>query len=183
MVRHITHIFTIHTSLGDIKLNVFANSAPHTVETILGLAQGTLDWVDPKDGSAKSETPFYDGIQFHRVIKGFMIQFGCKLANGTSGPGFVYDDEIDHNLTFDLPYMLAMANAGKHMGKGTNGSQMFITTAPTPWLQGRHTIFGEVATQESKDVVDKIQNTQTDSFDKPLAPITILKTTVEEVKD
>ena len=111
---------------------------------------------------------FYDGLIFHRVISGFMIQGGDPLGTGTGGPGYQFNDEIHPELTFNDPYLLAMANAGKRMGKGTNGSQFFITVAPTPWLLGNHTIFGKVADEESKRVVDAIATTPTGANDRPV---------------
>ena len=118
---------------------------------------------------------FYDGLTFHRVIPGFMIQGGCPLGTGTGGPGYTFDDEIHPELQFDRKYLLAMANAGKQMGRGTNGSQFFITTAETPWLNGKHTIFGEVADEASQKVVDEIEGVRTAAMDKPVEPVVIEK--------
>lgn len=115
----------------------------------------------------------FDGVQFHRVIKDFMIQGGDPLGNGTGGPGYQFNDEIHPELAFNEPYLLAMANAGKRMGKGTNGSQFFITVVPTPWLQGKHTIFGKVADQASKDVVDAIISVPTGANDRPASDVVI----------
>ena len=128
---------------------------------------------------------FYNGLTFHRVIPGFMIQGGCPLGNGTGGPGYDFDDEIVPDLKFDHPYLLAMANAGLRRGMdgkihGTNGSQFFITTVPTPWLDGHHTIFGEVADDDSKKVVDKLEALDTDPMDRPLEPAVILSVDVAE---
>jgi peptidyl-prolyl cis-trans isomerase A (cyclophilin A) len=114
------------------------------------------------------------------VIPNFMIQGGDPLGNGTGGPGYQFDDEIHPELNFTEPYILAMANAGKRMGKGTNGSQFFITTAPTTWLQGKHTIFGKVVDQASRAVVDKIGSTATGAMDRPVEDITINSVTVSE---
>ena len=121
---------------------------------------------------------FYNGLTFHRVIPGFMIQGGCPLGTGTGGPGYDFDDEIDPSLKFDKPYLLAMANAGLRRGAdgkihGTNGSQFFITTVPTPWLNGHHTIFGEVADEASRAVVATIDGVATDAQDRPLEPVMI----------
>ena len=121
----------------------------------------------------------------HRIIKQFMIQGGCPLGTGTGGPGYEFDDEIDPSLKFDKPYLLAMANAGLRRGMdgkvhGTNGSQFFITTVPTPWLDGHHTIFGEVADDDSKKVVDKLEALDTDPMDRPLEPAVILSVNVAE---
>ena len=150
----------MHTTEGDIKINLFDDKTPETVANFLGLATGEKEWADPFTGQPSHE-PFYDGLTFHRIIKDFMIQGGCPLGTGTGGPGYNFDDEIVPGLTFDRPYLLAMANAGLRRGAdgkihGTNGSQFFITTVPTEWLNGHHTIFGEVADDESKAVVDKL---------------------------
>lgn len=170
---------TIHTSAGDIRLELFPNHAPNTVKNFVDLAQGNREWVHPATGE-KSTRPFYDGIIFHRVIPGFMIQGGCPLGVGTGGPGYTFNDEIHPELNFNEPYLLAMANAGKRMGKGTNGSQFFITVAPTPWLLGNHTIFGKVIDEESKRVVDAIVTAPTGRNDKPLEDITINSVTISE---
>jgi peptidyl-prolyl cis-trans isomerase A (cyclophilin A) len=114
------------------------------VANFVELAQGEREFTDPSTGEP-TKRPFYDGLGFHRIISNFMIQGGCPLGTGTGGPGYTFDDEIHPELQFDRKYLLAMANAGKQMGRGTNGSQFFITTAETPWLNGKHTIFGEVA--------------------------------------
>lgn len=165
---------TFHTNHGDININIFEDHAPKTVATILGLAEGTLEWVDPKTGE-KTSKPLYDGVIFHRVIDGFMIQGGDPLGQGTGGPGFRFADEFHPELSFDRPYLLAMANAGPN----TNGSQFFITVAPTPHLNFRHTIFGEVADQESRDVVDAIAKVQTGRMDRPVEDVVINSVTVK----
>ena len=174
----------MRTSEGDITINLFDDQTPVTVKNFLGLATGEKEWTDPFTGQPSHE-PFYNGLTFHRIIKDFMIQGGCPLGNGTGGPGYDFDDEIVPELTFDRPYLLAMANAGLrrgHDGKahGTNGSQFFITTVPTPWLDGHHTIFGEVADDESKAVVDKLEAVPTDRSDAPLEPAGIMS--IEVVK-
>lgn len=170
---------TLHTNLGDIRMELFPEQAPGTVENFVGLATGKRTWLDPRTGE-ESNSPLYDGVIFHRVIPGFMIQGGDPLGTGTGGPGYVFDDEIDDSLTFAAPYMLAMANAGRRMGQGTNGSQFFITTAATEWLQGKHTIFGVVADDASKAVVDAISGTATDGRDRPIEDVTISSVTVSE---
>lgn len=170
---------TLHTSHGDIRIELFENHAPKTVRNFTGLATGAREWTDPRSGSTSSE-PFYDGLTFHRVIPGFMIQGGCPLGTGTGGPGYTFDDEIHPELSFDRPYLLAMANAGKRMGKGTNGSQFFITVAPTTWLTGKHTIFGEVADAPSREVVDAIAAVPTGPQDKPRQDVVIERVTIEE---
>lgn len=158
---------TLHTNLGDIRLELFAEQAPETVSNFVGLATGEKTWTDPRT-KEQSNAPLYSGVIFHRVIPGFMIQGGDPLGTGTGGPGYTFDDEIDPSLTFTQPYILAMANAGRRLGKGTNGSQFFITVAPTPWLLGNHTIFGKVADEESKRVVDAIATTPTGAQDRPV---------------
>ena len=174
----------MRTTEGDIKIDLFDDKTPETVANFLGLATGEKEWTDPFTGQPSHE-PFYDGLTFHRIIKDFMIQGGCPLGTGTGGPGYNFDDEIVPGLTFDRPYLLAMANAGLRRGMdgkvhGTNGSQFFITTVPTEWLNGHHTIFGEVADDESKAVVDKLDAVATDSSDAPLEPVGI--TSIEVVK-
>ena len=174
----------MRTSEGDITINLFDDKAPNTVANFLGLATGEKEWADPYTGQP-SHGKFYNGLTFHRIIKQFMIQGGCPLGTGTGGPGYEFDDEIDPSLKFDKPYLLAMANAGLRRGMdgkvhGTNGSQFFITTVPTPWLDGHHTIFGEVADDDSKKVVDKLEALDTDPMDRPLEPAVILSVDVAE---
>ncbi|RFA23453.1 peptidylprolyl isomerase [Subtercola boreus] len=171
MAKH-THVATLHTNLGDISVNLFGNHAPQTVKNFVGLATGEREWTDPKTGAATS-AKLYDGSVFHRIIPGFMIQGGDPLGNGTGGPGFRFNDEINPELNFAEPYILAMANAGIQGGQGTNGSQFFITVGPTTWLQGKHTIFGEVADDSSRRIVDKLAAVATDSYDRPLDAIVI----------
>lgn len=175
-----TAVMTLHTNHGDIKLNLFGNHAPNTVKIITGLATGELEWVDPVTGETKQE-PFYSGVIFHRIIREFMLQGGDRTGTGTGGPGFNFDDEIHPELDFNKPYVLAMANAGRVAGRGTNGSQFFITTAPTTWLQGKHTIFGEVADDASKQVVDAIEGVETNASDKPLEDVVIESVDIEQL--
>ncbi|HET6151657.1 MAG TPA: peptidylprolyl isomerase [Marmoricola sp.] len=156
---------TLHTNRGDIVLNLFPNHAPATVENFVGLAEGTKDY--RADGGKTGK--FYDGLGFHRVIDGFMIQGGCPLGTGTGGPGYTFKDEFHPELAFTKPYLLAMANAGP----GTNGSQFFVTTGAATWLNNKHTIFGEVADQESRDVVDAIGTTAVGAGDRPVEPVVI----------
>jgi peptidyl-prolyl cis-trans isomerase A (cyclophilin A) len=163
-----TAVATIHTNKGDIVVNLFGNHAPKTVKNFVGLATGTQEWTDPRSGQ-KSNDPLYNGVIFHRIIKDFMLQAGDPLGQGTGGPGYTFGDEFTSELSFNEPYILAMANAGP----STNGSQFFITTVPTQWLQGKHTIFGEVADDDSKKVVDAIEGVDTDGRDKPLTPVVI----------
>jgi peptidyl-prolyl cis-trans isomerase A (cyclophilin A) len=169
---------TLHTNHGDINVTLFPDHAPKTVKNFVGLATGELEYKD--DAGRTSPTPFYDGLTFHRVIPGFMIQGGCPLGRGMGGPGFAFDDEISPDKDFGKPYLLAMANAGKRMGKGTNGSQFFITVAAATWLQGKHTIFGEVADAPSREVVDKIAALPTGANDKPVEDVVIERVTVSE---
>jgi peptidyl-prolyl cis-trans isomerase A (cyclophilin A) len=164
--------------MGDIKVNLFGNHAPVTVDNFIGLATGTKEWKHPGTGEVSTK-PLYDGVIFHRIIKDFMLQGGDPLGQGIGGPGYQFDDEIHPELAFSTPYLLAMANAGKQMGRGTNGSQFFITTVATPWLNGKHTIFGEVADDESKRVVDAIEAVATDGRDKPLQDVVITSIDVE----
>jgi len=164
---------TIKTNLGDINVNLFPDHAPKTVRNFTGLAEGTQEWTDPKV-KAKSTAPLYNGTIFHRVIPGFMIQGGDPLGTGTGGPGYRFDDEPHPELTFDKPYLLAMANAGPN----TNGSQFFITVAPTTWLNFKHTIFGEVADQPSRDVVDAIAAVETGAQDRPKQDVVIESITI-----
>ena len=166
-------LFTLHTNHGDIRINIFENHAPKTAKTILGLAEGTLEWTDPRTNAASTK-PLYDGTIFHRIIPGFMIQGGDPLGQGFGGPGYQFADEFHGELQFDRPYILAMANSGP----GTNGSQFFITVAPTTWLNRKHTIFGEVKDAASQAVVDKIGSTPTGAQDKPVTPVVINSVTI-----
>ncbi len=152
-----TAVATIHTNHGDIVLNLFGDHAPKTVKNFIDLA----------------EKGFYNDVIFHRIIPGFMIQGGDPTGTGTGGPGYNFDDEIHPELVFDRSYQLAMANAGKRpdlTGRmaGTNGSQFFITTTAPSWLNGNHTIFGEVADDASKAVVDAISAVPTGAMDRPV---------------
>jgi peptidyl-prolyl cis-trans isomerase A (cyclophilin A) len=169
---------TLHTNRGDIRIQLFPNHAPKTVRNFVELAEGTREWRDPKSGQPRTDH-FYDGLTFHRVISGFMIQGGCPTGTGTGGPGYTFNDEIHPELTFTKPYLLAMANAGIRGGQGTNGSQFFVTVGPTPHLQGKHTIFGEVADGPSREVVDAISSTGVDRQDRPHDDVVIERVTVE----
>jgi peptidyl-prolyl cis-trans isomerase A (cyclophilin A) len=158
----------LHTNLGDIRLELFGDQAPQTVRNFVELAEGGREWTDPRTGQ-KTTARLYDGTVFHRVISGFMIQGGDPLGSGRGGPGYRFADEFHPDLRFDRPYLLAMANAGP----GTNGSQFFITVGPTPHLNRKHSIFGEVADEDSRAVVDKIATTQTDRGDRPVQDVVI----------
>jgi peptidyl-prolyl cis-trans isomerase A (cyclophilin A) len=166
---------TLHTNHGDILINLMPDHAPKTVANFVGLATGTKEYADPQTGE-KTTGNFYDGLTFHRVIDGFMIQGGDPLGVGTGGPGYKFGDEFHPELTFNKPYLLAMANAGP----GTNGSQFFITVTPTPHLNRRHTIFGEVADQSSRDVVDEIARVETGRNDRPVEPVVIESVDISE---
>ncbi len=164
---------TLHTNHGDIVINLFGDQAPATVANFVGLATGTKEYRDAATGRP-TKGNFYDGLVFHRVISGFMIQGGDPAGNGTGGPGYKFGDEFHPDLSFSKPFLLAMANAGP----ATNGSQFFITVAPTPHLNFRHTIFGEVADQASRDVVSKIAKVPTGRMDRPVEPVVITSVTV-----
>lgn len=163
---------TLHTTKGDIKVELFDNHAPKTVRNFVGLATGDIEWTHPGTGK-KTTDPLYDGVIFHRVIPQFMIQGGDPVGRGTGGPGYRFADEFHPELQFDKPYLLAMANAGPN----TNGSQFFITTAATPWLDRKHTIFGAVI--EGKDVVDAIESVPTGAQDRPVTDVVITGIDIE----
>ena len=152
----------IETSLGTITCELFPDKAPVTVDIISSLAEGTREWTHPGTGQTMTETPYYDGVIFHRVIPNFMIQTGDPTASGRGGPGFKFEDEFDEGLTFDKPGILAMANAGPN----TNGGQIFITVAPTPHLNGAHTIFGQVVSgQEVVVAISEVATSQSRPID------------------
>lgn len=161
---------TIQTNHGDIVINLFGDQAPKTVKNFVDLAN----------------KEFYNGVIFHRIIKGFMIQGGDPTGTGTGGPGYNFDDEIHPELTFNRPYLLAMANAGQRPDmtgrmSGTNGSQFFITTTSPDWLNGKHTIFGEVADEASQAIVDAIEGVPTAAMDRPVDDVTISGITITEL--
>ncbi|MFN7983799.1 MAG: peptidylprolyl isomerase [Vicinamibacterales bacterium] len=161
------------TSEGNFTIRLFEAEVPKTVANFVGLAEGTQEFVDPATGK-KTTRPFYDGLIFHRVIADFMIQGGCPLGTGTGGPGYKFGDEFNPTLRHDKPGILSMANAGPN----TNGSQFFITLVPTPWLDNRHSVFGEVVS--GMDVVEKIGATRTSKpNDRPVTPITIQSVKIE----
>ena len=163
------------TSQGNIVIRLLEAEAPKTVANFVGLAEGTKEFTTEKTGQ-KEKRPYFDGLGFHRVIPQFMIQGGCPLGTGTGGPGYKFADEFHASLKHSKPGKLSMANAGP----GTNGSQFFITVAATPWLDNRHTIFGEVI--EGQDIADKISNLPRDGSDRPRTPVTINKLRMERVK-
>ncbi len=166
---------TLRTNHGDIVINLFGDHAPKTVDNFIGLATGTKEYADPETGQ-QTTGKFYDGLVFHRVISGFMIQGGCPQGTGTGGPGYKFGDEFHPELAFNKPYLLAMANSGP----GTNGSQFFVTVGATPHLNRRHTIFGEVADQSSRDVVDAIAQVRTGRNDRPADPVVIESVDISE---
>ncbi|MEY9870855.1 peptidyl-prolyl cis-trans isomerase A (cyclophilin A) [Streptacidiphilus sp. MAP12-33] len=159
---------TLHTNHGDIELKLFQFHAPKTVTNFVELAEGGREWTHPGTGAVSSDR-LYDGTEFHRVIAGFMIQGGDPLGSGVGGPGYQFKDEIHPELAFDRPYLLAMANAGP----GTNGSQFFVTVDATPWLNRKHTIFGEVADEASRKVVDAIAAVPTGPGERPVEPVVL----------
>lgn len=159
---------TLHTSMGDIVIELFPNHAPKTVANFVELAAGMREWVNPNTGE-KTNQPLYDGTVFHRVIKGFMIQGGDPLGTGTGGPGYRFADEFHPELSFNKPYLLAMANAGP----GTNGSQFFITVAPTTWLDRKHSIFGVVKNEASQKIVQAISEVKVGGADRPVQAVKI----------
>ena len=165
---------TLHTNHGDITITLFPDHAPKTVKNFIGLADGTQEWKNRRTGGA-GEGALYTDVIFHRIIPGFMIQGGDPDGTGMGGPGYTFADEFHPELTFSKPYILAMANAGP----ATNGSQFFITVAPTTWLNFKHTIFGEVADQAGRDVVDAIAGVATGHQDRPVEPVVIERVTVD----
>ncbi|MBN9156672.1 MAG: peptidylprolyl isomerase [Microbacterium sp.] len=175
---HATHVATLHTNHGDIVVNLFGDHAPRTVKNFVELSDGTGSWTHPATGKP-GEGALYKDVIFHRIIPNFMIQGGDPLGQGVGGPGYTFNDEIHGELNFNEPYILAMANAGLRrnaitgQAEGTNGSQFFITTDPTPWLQGKHTIFGEVADDASKAVVDEIAAVRTGAGDRPVEDVVL----------
>lgn len=166
---------TLHTNRGDIRIVLFGNHAPTTVANFVGLAVGSKSYSD-KNAQGETSGPFYDGSVFHRVIDGFMVQGGDPTGTGRGGPGYRFADEFHPELRFDRKYLLAMANAGP----GTNGSQFFITTADTSHLNRKHTIFGEVADDGSRAVVDAISTTPVDGSDRPVEPVVLERVTVDQ---
>ncbi len=163
------------TTEGNFTIKLFEKEAPKTVENFVGLAEGTKEWTDPRTNQ-KVQKPFYNGLIFHRVIAGFMIQGGCPLGQGTGGPGYRFADEFHPSLKHNKAGILSMANAGP----GTNGSQFFITLGPTPHLDNRHSVFGEVV--DGMDVVKKIGSTKTDARDRPAKDMVINTVKIERVK-
>lgn len=166
---------TLHTTLGDIRVNLFKDQAPKTVANFVGLATGTKEWTDRRTRAVRNDA-LYTNVIFHRIIPGFMIQGGDPEGTGMGGPGYNFNDEFHPELVFDKPYLLAMANAGPN----TNGSQFFITVAPTTWLNFKHSIFGEVADDASRKVVDVIAGVETGRQDKPIVDVVITSVAIDE---
>jgi peptidyl-prolyl cis-trans isomerase A (cyclophilin A) len=165
---------TFVTSLGQFTVRLMPEHAPTTVANFTGLATGEKEWTDPRTGR-RSNARLYDGTVFHRVIPDFMIQGGDPLGRGTGGPGYEFEDETpDSGPSFDRPGLLAMANAGPN----SNGSQFFVTVVPTPWLTGKHTIFGEVT--EGMDVVNAISTTPTDGQDRPREQVVLQRVDIAD---
>jgi peptidyl-prolyl cis-trans isomerase A (cyclophilin A) len=161
-----------HTTLGDFTIELFETQAPKTVANFASLADGSKEWKHPKTGESHKK-PFYDGLVFHRIIEGFMIQGGDPLGQGFGGPGYQFEDEFHPDLRHDRAGILSMANAGPN----SNGSQFFITLGPTPHLDRKHSVFGRVV--EGLDVVEKIGRVQTDRNDRPATPVVLNKVTIE----
>ena len=159
--------------MGRLSCKLFDKQAPVTVANFIGLAQGTKDWTDPKTLQKRHKQPFYNGTTFHRVIPNFMIQGGDRMGDGTGDPGYLFQDEIDPALTFDVPGRLAMANSGP----STNGSQFFITEQAVPDLNGRHTIFGQ-CDAHSVTVENAIARVERSPADRPLTPVVIDRITI-----
>jgi len=162
------------TNQGTIVARLFEKETPNTVANFTGLAEGTKEFTDPQTGS-KAKRPYFDGLTFHRVIPQFMIQGGCPLGSGTGGPGYKFGDEFHPALRHDKAGKLSMANSGP----GTNGSQFFVTVAATPWLDNKHSIFGEVI--EGQDIANKISNLARDSGDRPRQAVVMQKVRIERV--
>ena len=162
------------TSEGPFTIRLFDKEVPNTVANFVGLAEGTKEWTDPSTGR-KQTGPFYNGVMFHRIIEGFMIQGGDRLGTGTGGPGYTFADEFHPSLRHTKPGILSMANAGPN----TNGSQFFITLGPTPHLDNRHSVFGEVT--EGLDVVQRIGSVPTGRQDRPVKPVVINQISIKRV--
>ena len=163
------------TTEGNFTIELFEQEAPKTVANFVNLAEGTKEWTDPRTGK-KVQQPYYDGIIFHRVIDAFMIQGGDPLGKGTGGPGYRFEDEFHPKLKHTKEGILSMANSGPN----TNGGQFFVTLAPTPWLDNKHTVFGEVV--EGMDVVRKIGKVKVGAGDRPVTEVRVTSVTIERVQ-
>ena len=163
---------TIHTTKGDVEVDLFEERAPETVENFVGLATGETTWTHPETDETVESEPLYDEVPVHRVIEGFMVQTGDPTGTGRGGPGYTFDDEFHPELRHDGPGVLSMANRGPD----TNGSQFFITLDATPHLDDRHAVFGEVT--DGMDVVREIGAVETDGNDKPVDDVVVESVTV-----
>ncbi len=163
----------LHTSHGDIEMDLYAERAPETVENFVGLATGERTWEHPETGETHNEEPLYDDIPVHRVIEGFMIQMGDPTGTGRGGPGYTFDDEFHEELRHDSPGTVSMANRGPD----TNGSQFFITLDETPHLDDRHAVFGEVT--DGTDVVREIGQLPTDGSDEPVEDVVLESVSIQ----
>ncbi len=171
MARTLAHF---DTTMGKFTVELFADKTPKTVANFVGLAEGSKEWTHPSTKEKKKGVPYYDGVMFHRVISGFVIQGGDPLGKGHGGPGYNFEDEFHPSLKHDTLGILSMANAGPN----TNGSQFFITLGPTPHLDRKHSVFGKVI--EGLDVIKAIGTTKTDAQDKPATPVVMTKVTIEQ---
>ena len=167
---------TLKTSMGEIVIRLFEEKAPKTVANFVGLATGTKEWSDPRTGQ-QMKRPLYNGTIFHRVIPNFMIQGGDPLGRGTGGPGYRFSDEFHPDLHHSKPGILSMANSGPN----TNGSQFFITHQPTPWLDGKHSVFGEVV--KGREVVEAIGNAPRGAGDEPLTDIVLTEVVISRTNE
>ncbi len=166
----------IETTQGSFRVRLYESEAPKTVANFVGLATGRIAWTDPRSGRER-EAPYYDGVPFHRIIEGFVLQGGDPTGTGRGGPGYTFDDEFSADLRHTRPGLLSMANAGRRRGHGTNGSQFFVTLRPSPHLDGKHTVFGEVI--DGLEVVEAIGETPTDRNARPLTEVSIVRVDVE----
>lgn len=162
------------TSMGSFTAKLFDKEVPNTVANFVGLAEGSKEWTDPASRQ-KVQRPYYDGLIFHRIINGFMIQGGCPEGSGRGGPGYKFADEFHPSLKHDRAGILSMANAGPN----TNGSQFFITLGPTPHLNNRHAVFGEVVS--GMDVIKQIGSTSTNASDRPITDVVMRSVKIQRV--
>ena len=164
---------TLHTSEGDVTIELYPDRVPRTVANFVGLATGEITWEDPETGETVDGDPYYDDVPFHRVIGGFMLQTGDRTGTGRGGPGYAFDDEFDDGLSHHGPGVVSMANSGPN----TNGSQFFVTLDAQPHLDGRHAVFGEVV--DGLDVVRDIGSVPTDRNDAPTREVTLESVSVD----
>ena len=164
----------VSTTLGDFTIELYYDDSPKTVANFMTLAEGTRAWIDPATGIVRNNTPYYDGIIFHRVIEGFMNQVGSPQGTGADGPGYSFPDEVDNDVIHDAPYLLSSANSGPN----TNGSQMFITVDATPWLDGLHTVFGKVTS--GTDIIDTINQVPVNGS-RPIDEVSITGIVIRKV--